>query len=126
MSYMNQLVYGIIGATLADRKSDTDAPLSQNAKMRSAVLSSLGGSAGAMGSLLVAKVMADETVKSETAVRDNLALAGQIQQLAGLVANYQLAVANFFVTDPASGQIVVDPNVGSKVSAAFNSDGTLK
>lgn len=71
MMNMNQLVYGILGATLADRKNNDDEPLSKNARLRIALLSSLGGGPSPMFTLLIANFMAEKEIKANTAIADS-------------------------------------------------------
>ena len=75
------LLYGILGAMVADKKSDTDAKLPRNELMKAGLLNSIGGGENPMFSMLSAKMSAEDKIKAATLDADNAMLIAKVENI---------------------------------------------
>ncbi len=75
------MMYGIIGATLSDKRSDSDAKLPRNELMKIGLMNALGAaSKNPIFSMLTAKMAADSKIEAATAVAKNLVLEAELRK----------------------------------------------
>ncbi len=103
------MIYGILGATLSDKRSDSDAKLPRNELAKIGLINAMSAaSKNPVFSMLTAKLAADSKIEAATALARNVALEEELRNIKKKIISIQK---------------LADNEITTKFKASFDPDG---